>query len=83
VFLEGFSVHQRVKINQFNQFIYLKKQCAQVIAPIEFVVNAAIFESIIQSHPEIDVGNIFVPEDPAEGNSRCPFSLFRPKSFRA
>ena len=27
---------------------------------MEFVVNAAIFESIIPSHPEMDVGNIFI-----------------------
>ena len=30
---------------------------------MEFVVNAAIFEKIVQGHPEIDVGNIFVPDE--------------------
>ena len=35
----------------------------QIIAPMEFVVNAAIFEKIVQGHPEIDVGNIFVPDE--------------------
>ncbi len=34
----------------------------QIIAPLEFVMNAAIFDNFVHSHPDLDVSKIFVPE---------------------